>query len=117
MDAQAGLFDKPTARSTDPQASHIAAARAKLNATEGRLLALRALRDRGPLTDFELAAATGWQQTSIGKRRGECCTVGLVKKLNDAGGNVVFRPSPSKSPATVWEITEAGREFLAVMEA
>ena len=56
-----------------------------------------ALANRGPLTDFEIADFTGWQQTSIGKRRGECAKAGLVI---DTGKR---RASPSGSSAIVWE--------------
>lgn len=99
---------RPAARITDPVTSHEAAAIAHRGASHGRRLVLAALALR-PMTDFELAAHTGWQQTSIGKRRGECVTAGLVEVLTDDKGNKVKRPSPSGSPALVWALTEKGR--------
>ena len=106
--AQQTLLDltPPLARRSDPDTSHAAAKDAGLKASHGRQLVLRHLAD-SPLTDFELAARTGWQQTSIGKRRGECMAAGLV------GATVLKRLTPSGSLARVWEITAAGREYLA----
>jgi DNA-binding MarR family transcriptional regulator len=98
-------YDPPSARRTDPDTSHEAARRAGLGASEGRKDALHYL-SRGPCTDFELAARSGYQQTSIGKRRGELVQLGLVVKTNER------RPSPSGSPAIVWAITDAGRKAL-----
>lgn len=86
------------ARNTDPVTSHLAGERAQQRAATGRALALALLRDHSEgLTDFELAGLSGWQQTSIGKRRGELRDAGLVR---DSGKR---RPSPSGSPAIVWE--------------
>ena len=76
------------------------------------MLVLKHLCD-GPLTDFGLAAATGWQQTSIGKRRFECMKADLVDRYRDGKGNDITRPSPSGSPALVWCITPKGRAFYA----
>ena len=104
------LFDLPTSRSTDPPTSHAAAQDAAFNATRGRLLALGQL-SRGAKTDFELAAATGLQQTSIGKRRHECREHGLVRECRDGRGEVIKRPAPSGSMAIVWEITPSGAVF------
>ena len=75
--------------------------------SQGMVLAWLSSGDR---TDHELAAYTGIQQNSIGKRRGECVEKGLVK----ASGR--RRPAPSGSNATVWMLTEAGRD-LALMLA
>lgn len=100
-------FQEPLARGTDPQTSHDAAADAKLKASKGRLLVLNTLKERGPLTDFELAHYTGWQQTSIGKRRGECMAAGLVEPEE------VKRTTPSGSWARVWGLTQAGYRYLA----
>lgn len=102
-------FPPPMARQTDPDTSHAAAADATINASAGRLAALRVLYHRSS-TDFELASATGWQQTSIGKRRGECVAAGLVEKLM-LNGAVVRRETPSGSMAIVWAITPKGRAF------
>ena len=95
---------KPAARASDPATSRAAAADAARSASAGRRLALETLRAHPKgLTDFELAALTGWQQTSIGKRRGECVAAGLVEATADK------RPAPSGSMATVWRLTGAGR--------
>jgi hypothetical protein len=90
----------PVARRTDPATSHQAAAHAAATAGTHRARALDALRhagDRG-LTDFELAAVTRLQQTSIGKRRGELVRLGLVVSTGTT------RPAPSGSPAIVWRV-------------
>lgn len=111
------LFEEPVARKTDPITSHEAAADATMRASHGRLLALRTLFNSGPLTDFELAARTGWQQTSIGKRRGECFHAGLVEADADpVSGDKRKRPAPSGSMALVWRITKAGIAFLNEQE-
>lgn len=57
----------------------------------------------GGLTDFELAALLGRQQTSVGKRRGELVNAGLIIATTRR------RKSPSGSPAIVWQITPAGQ--------
>ena len=101
------LFDSiafdptPTARRTDPETSHLAANRAANgNARTNRVLALETLQSHpGGLTDFELAHFTGVAQTSIGVRRGELVRQGLARKTDKR------RPSPSGSPAIVWEAT------------
>ena len=99
-------------RNTDPVTSREAAERAAMGASHGRLLVLEHLSERA-MTDFELAAATGWQQTSIGKRRHECMMAGLVERALDGRGEDVRRLSPSGSPALAWAITEDGRKFYA----
>jgi len=95
-------------RKTDPDTSAMAASDAIKSGSYGRLLALRTLKDHwlNGLTDFELATATGWQQTSIGKRRGECVDQGWVENSGQK------RPAPSGSLAIVWRITEAGIDYL-----
>lgn len=110
-------LDFASARRTDPETSHLAAADAQTRTKIGRrhqqVLELLA---PWPATDFELAAAARVQQTSIGKRRGECCDHGLVRPCY-RDGRPVRRPSPSGSLAQVWEITEAGRAQLAAWQA
>jgi hypothetical protein len=93
----------PTARRSDPESSHDAARKASVSADNNRGLALLALVDHGPMTDFELADVTGKAQTSIGVRRSELVTLGLVERAP-----VHPRPSPSGSPSIVWRATEAG---------
>lgn len=105
-------WEPPRARVTDPQTAHMAAEKASLGASRGRLLVLQHLSVR-PLSDFELADLTGWQATSIGKRRHECMRAGYVERALDGRGEEVRRETPSKSMALVWAITESGRAFYA----
>lgn len=111
---QTSIFDfiRKSSRATDPSTSREAAEKVAPKASKGRMLVLEHLSRRA-MTDFELAAATGWQQTSIGKRRGECVQAGWVEKALDGRGEEVRRLSPSKSAALVWNITEAGRATYA----
>ena len=106
-------FPDPNARNSDPETSHEAAHDAKFHASHHRRLALFWLHKRGSLTDFELAELTGLQQTSIGKRRGECmkATPKLVEVLRDAHGQKVKRPAPSGSNACVWTLTAEGANY------
>lgn len=99
-----------SARAADPETSRLAAERAGKFRRNGWLLVLEHLSVR-PMTDFDLAAATGWQQTSIGKRRLECQRAGFVDRARDGRGEDVTRESPSGSPALVWAITPEGIEF------
>lgn len=94
-------------RNTDPETCREAAEIAATRASRGRLLVLQHLSE-GPKTDFELASATGWQQTSIGKRRGEAMYAGYVEKALDAFGLTIKRPAPSGAQALVWRLTPAG---------
>lgn len=100
MTHQATLFPmEPCARATDPSTSHEAAKTATSNAAKGRQIALVLLTlNPSGLTDFELAKLSGWQQTSIGKRRGELRDAGQVI---DSGER---RPAPSGAAAIVWKI-------------
>lgn len=102
------------ARATDPVTSHEAEAKVRPHASFGRRLVIGALFV-GPATDFELASLTGWQQTSIGKRRGECVALGWVEAFTAPDGTKCKRPSPSGSPAIVWAITAKGREAHEAM--
>lgn len=104
----------PVARHTDPETSHAAADDARRTCSTGRRLVLAHLAG-GALTDFELADATGWQQTSIGKRRGECAQAGWVSVVM-ANGAKLTRPAPSGSAALVWQLTDAGRAKLREIE-
>ncbi|MCB1272491.1 MAG: MarR family transcriptional regulator [Microthrixaceae bacterium] len=102
MTAQLTL-DECLARATDPDTSHDAAAmQTPERRARGQWLALHHLAMNGPLTDFELAALTGWQQTSIGRRRKELVDAGLAERAEGR------RPTPSGATAAVWRITEAG---------
>ncbi len=110
-------FTAPLARLKDSSTSHEAAQRAATGASRGRALVLKTLASIGPCTDFDLARLTGWQQTSIGKRRGECVDAGLVRNLLLRDGAKATRPSPSGSSALVWELTEAGQARARELEA
>jgi hypothetical protein len=88
----------PSHRRTDPVTSRLAAKTARGHAETNRALALEVLRSHpGGLTDFELAEITGFQQTSIGKRRGELRDAGLVVNSGRR------RRTPSGSEAIVWK--------------
>jgi hypothetical protein len=102
----------PASRHSDPITSHLAATSAALRASEGRLAVLGCLIER-PKTDFEMAAELNRQQTSCGKRRGECRDHGLVEVALDGRGEEAKRPAPSGSLALVWAITQAGRDYYA----
>ena len=108
---------KPLARNNDPETSHEAAADVSFRASAHRLLALKTLDRYGALTDYELAARTGLQQNSIGKRRKDCQDAGMVERLLDADGNSIKRPAPSGSMALVWTLTEKGRSYLRELNA
>ncbi len=103
--------EQPAARNTDPDTSHDAAKAHPNIRARDRMLTLREhLRHPDGLTDFELAANLGRQQTSLGKRRGELRDAGLIY---DTG---IRRPAPSGSPAIVWALTDEGRKLLAALE-
>lgn len=74
------------------------------------MLVLHNLRIR-PMSDFDLAAVTGWLATSIGKRRGECRDNNLVRALRDDKGELIKGKSPMGSNVMMWEITESGRQY------
>ena len=87
----------PAFRNSDPHTCEAAANDAAKRASYSRRLALQILRGNpAGLTDFELAELSGFQQTSIGKRRGELRDAGLVV---DSGER---RRAPSGSMAIVW---------------
>ena len=104
------IFNPPTYRSTDPETSAEAAHDAEFHASTGRILTLQALA-KGPMTDYELEAITGWQKNSIGKRRLECQRAGLVDVLF-VDGEKVKRAAPSGSMCLVWTLTNKGARYL-----
>lgn len=103
-------FEAPRAAKADPWTSHAAAKDATLKASAGRMAALACLM-RKPMNDFQMAEATGLQQTSIGKRRLECQRAGLVQPLLNRLGKQEATRAPSGSRSLVWQITEAGAAF------
>lgn len=110
-----GTNTKTMVRSTDPLTSYQAAIDTSQKAPNHRLLALHALLQYGPMTDFELADRTGLQQTSIGKRRKDCQELGLVDFYMPMGEKE-RRKTPSGSSAYVWQITELGYKFLETIK-
>jgi hypothetical protein len=105
---------KGAARVSDPVTSHQAAAAqtpAKMRDAHRAILAV--LLDHGPCTDFDLArhvsAAIGKTiiPTSIGVRRKELATLGLVADSGHKG------KSDTGSPAIRWALTNSGRQELA----
>ena len=98
-------------RNTDPETSSEAAKFARKAASRGCIKALEAL-SMAPMTDYDLASATGLQQNSIGKRRSDCANAKLVRDCVDADGLPVKKKAPSGANCIVWEITTAGRSFL-----
>ena len=95
---QPSLF-APNVRNTDPDTSRAAAAMPGRNTDRDRVLEVHRAAPDG-LTDFELAAVMGRQQTSVGKRRGELVSAGLIR---DSGRR---RPAPSGAKAIVWVLDE-----------
>lgn len=85
-------------RTTDPDTSRAAAELAAQTAPTLRARCLDALEAAGPdgMTDFELAAVVGRQQTSAGVRRKELVQMGLVV------ATPMRRPTPSGATAIVW---------------
>lgn len=85
-------------RITDPDTSRAAAELAAQTAPTLRARCLDAIDAAGPggMTDFELAAVVGRQQTSAGVRRKELVQMGLVV------ATPMRRPTPSGATAIVW---------------
>ena len=101
------LFDAvtPTARHSDPETSRLAAEQVAPRAGTDRAAALLALVDHGPMHDFRLAEITGRKQTSVGVRRKELVSAGLVERAPCKP-----RPNADGSLCIVWRATEAGYE-------
>jgi len=80
--------------------------------TEDRALVLdwHVRRPQG-LTDYELAAYTGRQQNSVGKRRTELFQAGYVDKTD------MRRPAPSGSGCIVWRVNSRGFALHAQEQA
>ena len=108
LDGHPSLFDAmpaPAARFTDPPTSHLAAASVTTAAQrDSHRLVLDLLAARGPLTDFALAAEATRvlgrtvKQTSLGVRRKELVTAGLVCEHDRAG------VSDTGSPCIRWAL-------------
>ena len=104
---------EPTARLTDPITSVLAARAQTPNKVRNEHRLVLELLQFEPLSDFDLASRATQalhrpvKQTSIGVRRKELVTIGLVR---DSGRKGV---SDTGSPCIVWEITAAGRAEVA----
>jgi hypothetical protein len=95
------------ARNTDPETSH----KAKVfRFNEDRVLVLEIHNQhRLGLTDYDLAAITGRQQNSVGKRRTELRDQGFIE---DSG---MRRKAPSKAMCIVWRITPTGISIAGML--
>lgn len=106
------LFNSPMHRTDDHETSVEAAETASFKINEKRLLVLQLLLQHGAMTDYELAAKSGMQQNSIGKRRSECYQAGLVECVMGADGKYVKRSTPSGSKSLAWQLTPYGRTYV-----
>lgn len=71
---------------------------------------LRLLATAGPQTDHEARAYFGWPLSSINSIRNGAMTCGLVQKGSETA------PSPyGGSACRKWELTDAGRAFVATL--
>lgn len=102
------FYRKAAARTTDPDTSWNAKT---WGLRMDRVLALitHAQHPSG-LTDYELAARTGKQQNSIGKRRSELRDAGYIAETN------IKRPAPSGSSCIVWVITASGIALAQIIK-
>ena len=99
----------PAARATDPATSHEAAATITVQRMRAdHQLVLAALHDHGPMTDFGIAAKVSValgrmvKATSLGVRRKELVTLGLVRNSGRRA------PSDTGTSSIVWALTAAG---------
>lgn len=103
-------------RHPDHATSVAAAQHVTLTAGTLRVRALLALARAGRdgLTDVELEEALEVRRPTGGNRRGELAKAGLVQPRHEPaeGGERVTREVPGHLPATVWQITVAGRKAL-----
>ena len=107
---QLSFDDIGKVRATDPHTSELAAVAqiGRKAATQRRVLEALYRAGEDGLTDFELGAVLGMQQTSCGVRRGELRDAGLVMKASREDGTILTRPSPSGSPSICWTLTATG---------
>lgn len=70
---------------------------------------LRLLAERGPLTDHEVHAITGWPLSSINSIRNGVMSCGLVEKGSDT------KLSPYGMPCRTWQLSESGQGAVARM--
>jgi len=98
----------PRARRSDPDTSKAAAASMKGEAGTQRWNILNALYHGGPPTADALDESLGLRVTSAGRRMSELQETSLVRMLREKG------PTRSGRSAHLWEITEAGRQLVAL---
>lgn len=98
-------FSEPVARRTDPPTSWRAARGVDGNNDRRRAYDALAAAGTAGMTDFELGAAIGRQQTSAGKRRHELMT--CSPPLVEWAGTT--RPAPSGAQARCWRLIAAVR--------
>ena len=114
LNAMAAVFvtEQPTARTADPVTSQKAGRLhpIKRGGDRARVLLAHAAHPGG-LTDFELAEIMQRQQTSAGKRRLELQRA-CPAYVEDTG---LTRVAPSGSPATVYRITDDGRQMARIL--
>lgn len=91
--------------------SHQAAVKAAASRGAKTEAYLRLLARRGPLTDHEVRASTGWPLSSVNSIRNGVMTCKLVEK----GG--YSKPSPYGVKCRVWQLTDAGRSVVARIDA
>jgi len=79
MDMHIEMFDKPRARATDPETSHMAAERASQFASShaGRILAV--LRNEGAGTPEHISRFTGLSIVQVDRRLHEMQAKGLIR--------------------------------------
>jgi hypothetical protein len=106
-DDQYNFFFRRNVRPSDPETSHEAAARDRINDRRKCLVAL--WQNPEGLTDYELADLVGRQQNSAGKRRGELRDLGYVEATN------IRRDAPSGSRCIVWRVTAAGAAWAMII--
>jgi hypothetical protein len=101
------VISPATARRTDPDTSHEAAARQTPDhVRDMHAKVLRALRDNPEgLTDFELADECESIQQSVGVRRKELTRPERGELVEYAGFK---RMSPNDTPSMVWRLSDAG---------
>jgi hypothetical protein len=90
-------------RNTDPATSHEAGQLQYNNVNDRQLVLGTHYKNQDGLNDYELSDPYHRQQNSLGKRRTELFQAGLIE---DSG---LRRKGHTKSPCTVWRITEFGR--------
>lgn len=103
------LFDvmepRPTARTTDPETSHLAKHDTKRGGAQTMQLVVAALLAHPDgLTDFEISGLIERDKGSTAKRRLDALRLGLIHPT------ALTRPTATGSQSVVWQATQAARE-------